>query len=334
MMDVGSRFAEYDLKNFSLAVGHWSLIVAPPGSGKTWFIQNILNNSRKWLQIEEKANNRLLLFPGDGDVRVDADRVRATFKVTEVSFDVLQDLPKFGKDFIKYDSNVIIIDDFIFFNNAGVLLMLRDLLFKRLRHKRLLVVIAVHTLTHIALFGGFLPYAKMIFFLASNANRNSVARVCQVNGCPPRVKDELIKELNRMSSERRLRKVYDSFVFDSANNLCIYNVQTKSLFDTKRSFQDLNAAVDVFDPMAGKYYLVPEGKLNAKAGHFPVKDAEVLELMSSDAVEIISKLRSAGASVRIGENCLELKDVRLPLMQTVLSLKKGQKVRGVPPLAR
>ena len=333
--EVNLKFVEYDIDNFAFAVGHWSLIVAPPGSGKTHFIQEILNNSKKWMRLKRGDNNRLLVFPGDGDIKVDAEHIRSIFNRTVVSYDVVEDLPKFQKDFQKFDSNVIIIDDFIFFNSISVQGMLRDLLFKRLRHKKLLVIIAVHTLTHIALFGSFLAFAKTVFFLSSNANRNSVNRLCYVNGCPQSVKDELTKELNSMSTKRRVGKVFDSFAFDTTNHLCVYNVQSKPLFEKKRSFQDLNLAVDIFDEMAGKYYLVPEEKLvkHRRSLSFPAGEKDLMELLDPEGKDILKELKSAGAVVKLKENCLEFKNAKLPLLQTLLSIKRGEKVREIPDIS-
>jgi len=304
----------YSAKDLALQVGSWQLICAPPGSGKSFLIQTILDNCDLWLGINPSCKNRLILAPGDGVIKTCGEKLKKVFKEIFISDNFIEDIPKFKDSFLNFDSNVVIVDDFIYFSSMTVANELRELFFKRLRHKRLLIIIAVHTLTHVQLFSGFLGFAKKVFFLASSANRNSLLRLCTIYGAPGEVKDLLTARLHSMSHDRQVKNIYDFFMIDREKETVIFNLQTKPLFEKKLKVEQLNEAVALFQ-MDSEFWLVPKDKLKLfKDCSDSPSEEDLSALLSEEVKSILKDLEEKGACFSLSKNSLTIKKKKQKLI--------------------
>jgi len=310
MEEERERYAEYSLEKLRFPVGSWHLIIAKPGSGKSFLFETFLAECENWFDLNPWQKNQLIVAPGAGSIKVVPKKIREYFRKATLTLNFFKDYEQILSSCKNFDANVMIIDDFIMFSSKLVEQKLRQLLYRELRHNKLTILVAVHTVINVDLFSNFLDFAGKIIFPASNSNVRSLKKVCKVHELPPKVVDRLLREQQNIVRGKIGNAVFDCFVLDFENDIAIFNLQTAPIFRTKGRVDEYNSCIKLYDEMAGEFLLVPKEKvkeeLESRSGSgFAIVEADLVPLLSKDVADAVAKMRREGATVDFSKNVLK-----------------------------
>jgi len=245
---------------YSFLPGTWQIICASPGSGKSYFVEFLFKNFDVFFALESKLikNGQLAICQGDGNLTISKQTTKK-FKTVSFISDIEQYFDKLIESFENFSCSIVIIDDFLFLSHPTTIYKLRKILLGRLRHCKLILFLIVHSITHIQNFSMFLPFVNKLFFMASNSNRASIKRICQISGYSDNVTKELLKELSNISKDRIEKNIYDCMCLDQFSQLCLIHFQ--SFFSKSRNGKFLEA-LDMSETTDAtkRYWLVDKNK--------------------------------------------------------------------------
>jgi uncharacterized protein YaaR (DUF327 family) len=238
------------------------LFIGQPGSGKTHKMQSVLNNFDKWVSLETLPKPRQLIVSSGGARSFPlSKRFYKQFEQLQEKTDILSEEKTLDNILKHYESSVIVIDDCIIADELP-LRKLVSFLYRNLRHRHLLLLIALHSVIYIPTIQNLVKLATGIFLLPSLSNLSCIRRLSQWFVWQKAQERAVLEEFGNIVQNKNEHSVYDCFLILLQQSICIANIELYPIYEPKTSFSSLNRVYDLVSEMSTKYfYLVPEDQI-------------------------------------------------------------------------
>lgn len=253
-----------DGDSFRFSPRQLHFLVGAPVSGKSWYLVDTLRRFDRFFIFGKGRKCMILIRGAARDFFTNLEALKSKFETTLLFDSFFENFDAIQTAVDTHEYTVILADD-LFLESSKDFTRLSRIIFHKLNHGYLCLIILVQTLACYSGrgLGTLAPYASSIRIHSSPSNYATVKSLSRRFQYSKRVSLLLLDELSSMIRAKQEKEVFDILLILPQHAIAIFNFQSLEVFNKKTTLLDLNRVLDLSMGDEGDdfYYLVPQKKL-------------------------------------------------------------------------